>query len=853
MADEAAWGGLRLEVPPPVLEPIITAINNFLEMLVVFLDIVLVVLDIVKVFIVGLLNPLLAVLDALIALIESLANDLRKAGLYIHTDTYSGGGKTGVQHYEALKGGFSNWETRCFNWLIDTTDRNRPDFSTGSGVLGLFFYASVDYDEILRAIKMVQSILRLFGDQTDTPLNTPNNLKHEFKKFGGAFGLTRVGKTKMYSGEEGVPEIAGISWGFSPSPLGPLGVALPALPPDASVIEISTTPDGYMVGTTRQQAGTDDPKKVSNSFVEAPLDVGGGPLRIYGGTDALLNTPYSVTDLPPKVWFVKNPDDMNPLFLSKWVMAESENGGKAIGQAQIVIHHGSLMNAFFPDFSYDLKWEDCPYGIKEIVNGKPLPTSEPAREVYVRISAANDSVKKKVGGALEKASGNEGFSYYQIENLESPTGRVYAKHPTNYRRSPPSAPMKIKFPSDAQKTFLQMMRNAACIAYLCRGDLDTEALLGDGKPTGFLPLAKKLSVYMPGGYGAYTKEKPFYTSRKKIATAARRLAEDFENRVGHIPESVLELLVEQHAENLNFPFQDDKTAKSGFDPLSKPLKGVSGTTEDIDLYTHCTGKNRLGNALGVHINLKSAAKKPAEIKALLKGFPLTVTTASYPLADDQLGFAGAQFPIVIYHEGSTTPGNSVSEGDKWGYAYARDLFSTAQVQSALTMLQIATNLNDGTSSWIAIRPFDTLLAPFEDLMETWLAFLKNVREGLMAIIKQILDYIRMIEARIVELQQLIRRIQALLAMFADFVISADLHMLVVSGAGTQGLIGEFMNAQEKPTDGPDAYGTGVAVVAGGLPLVIVDLLKAIFAAGDKPGGGASDEDANAAALLEDGA
>ena len=42
-------------------------------------------------------------------------------------------------------------------------------------------------------------------------------------------------------------------------------------------------------------------------------------------------------------------------------------------------------------------------------------------------------------------------------------------------------------------------------------------------------------------------------------------------------------------------------------------------------------------------------------------------------------------------------------------------------------------------------------------------------------------------------------------------------------------------------------------VAGGLPLVIVDLLKAIFAAGDKPGGGASDEDANAAALLEDGA
>ena len=88
MADETAtWGGLTLEVPPPVLEPIITAANDILEMLIVVLDIVLVVLDIVKVFIVGLLNPLLAVLDALIALVEALANDLSKLGLYIHLDS----------------------------------------------------------------------------------------------------------------------------------------------------------------------------------------------------------------------------------------------------------------------------------------------------------------------------------------------------------------------------------------------------------------------------------------------------------------------------------------------------------------------------------------------------------------------------------------------------------------------------------------------------------------------------------------------------------------------------------------------------------------------------------------------
>ena len=859
--DTAKWGGLQLEIPPPVLEPIITAVNNALEMLVVVLDIVLTVLDIVKVFIVGLLSPLLAILDAIIALIESLANDLRKLGLYIHYDAILGEPPDKfIELAESqLKGGFNAWETRCFNWLIDTRDPNRPDFSTGTGTLGLFFYASVEFDGLLRLYKMFLALKRLFdGKSNNNMLQSPNNLKYEMKRLGGVFGLTKIGIDEMW-GEQDPPSVAGLSWGYSAAPAGPLGVALPALPPEAVVIELSTIPEGLMVGYSRQAQGTTDAQKRKSGFAQAPLSVGGGPLRIYGGTANLVQGSKLMGGGPigkvpiahqqAGIWFVKSASDQDPIFLEEWIAAENEIG-KPIGQTQIVRNYGNGLNAFFPDFSYDLMAEDCPRGIKEISNGKPVPENEPAREVFIRISSANAEVATQSPRFNTSSNDNNGISGYAIKDLNDVSKPVITKmFPQNATRSMPSAPIKVKFPSGVEKKFMRMVRNAACIAYLCRGD----------KGSGFEQITPKLQKYIIKN--PYTKTNRG-SSRAIIGKAARNLSEDFDNLVGVLPDLVLEALVEAHEENLNFTLAD-LTAQS------KTNSGVGGlklTTEDTeDLYAHCLMKNDTGNVLGVHINRDSASKKRDTVANanLMKwvgkggrGTNLKTVTGGRPYASATISSISNQLPIWIGWKSTVgDPPQALEDWteDKFVAFYAREMFTLDQINSALTILNIATQLNDGKSSWIAIRPLDTLLLPVELFLENLLGFMKNLREGLLAIIQQILDYIRMVEARIVELQQLVRRIQALLRMFSDFVVSADLHMLVVTGAGTQGLTTEFMTAEEKPTDLPTAYGTGVVVVAGGLPLIIVDLLKAIFKPGDKPGGGAAAEGAggpSAAELLE---
>lgn len=913
MADEAAkWGGLELELPPPFLEPIITAINDVLELIVVFLDIVLVVLEICKVFVLGLVGPILAVLEALIALIESLANDLRKAGFYIRYDEEFFNNKNFQENLTNCMGGYSNWESKCFNWLIDSSDPNRPDFSTASGVLGLFFYMSVDISEVIRLIKTMMSLIRLFSNYPGkgTMLQTPTDLKFEFKRD----PFTAAGWSDMWESDEAPPKMGELTWGFSAAPANALGMAMPAFPPDACILEISTIRDGLMVGAQRQVPGTTDANKQKNSFVPAPTMDGGGPLRIYGGTrtlvggkngqrpDQLLNG-YDAVNLTNSgkgaVWLVKNPEDPNPISLAEWVNAESWGAGKGpIMQKQVVIHHNNAMLYFFPEFKYTLIQEEMPYALKEVTNGKPVPESEPAREVYVRIAAGTDSVvmfepmhsMNKVQESLKTKS--EGISGYVIENIDNPLEPLKTEHfPWPNSRGRLSQPIKVTFPSEAQKDFMKMIKVAVCIALLCRGELDEDPAdqkEPNPKDSGFWKVSKQVlqGFGFAGGWGGQVYETGGVTpgtwapSKVSIATAAENIAEAFQRRAGSIPDAVFEGLVKAHGKNLLFYMGGTRSHPlvDGTIPSFSTTCGVmspEGKKYHFDgsekyatntLFDHCntfeTGQERY---IGAHLNYEAPWDKITRgtyhQSFKFYGVKQGVKASQFPSNDaGMIKIENDNLPVMI---GMTQQSfGSLDETaifDMMSFAAkreavvvpARNCFTRAQLQSALAVLNVATSgVSEG--NWIAVRPLETILLPVEEFLEKLLNWLKTVRDGLLAIVKQILDYIRMIEARIMEIQQLIRKIQAILRMFADFTVSAELHMLVCTGAGTQGLISEFMQSENKPDDGQGAVGTGLVVVAGGLPLIILDLLKAIFAASDSPGAAAGDGGGpDAAALLAD--
>jgi hypothetical protein len=119
--------------------------------------------------------------------------------------------------------------------------------------------------------------------------------------------------------------------------------------------------------------------------------------------------------------------------------------------------------------------------------------------------------------------------------------------------------------------------------------------------------------------------------------------------------------------------------------------------------------------------------------------------------------------------------------------------------------------------WIAIRFFDAWpdVENFFESLQNWLAALAAAVQSIAA---TIVAYIEFIEARLVELQQLIRRLNALILAILSFTPKLpQFSGLLLIEPGTSGIIRGFTSAEEKPLDSPLAHGAGVAIVMALLP------------------------------------
>ena len=171
-----------------------------------------------------------------------------------------------------------------------------------------------------------------------------------------------------------------------------------------------------------------------------------------------------------------------------------------------------------------------------------------------------------------------------------------------------------------------------------------------------------------------------------------------------------------------------------------------------------------------------------------------------------------------------------------GIVFCRGIFARAKTgqlfQEAALALGIAASTftrspDDG--AWIAVRLFDSLpgLDNFFATIRNWL---QAIRAALQSIIDTIRKYIEFIEGRIVELQQLIRRINALIQSLLGFAfqIPKASALLLVSN-GTGGVVADLASAKTKPFDSPLAYGAGIAVVIPFGPALVMDFIKFLFA------------------------
>jgi hypothetical protein len=912
MSEDAAlakWGTVGFEVPPPFMEPIVDVINTFLEMLVVLLDIVMVILQVVKVFVIGLLSPIIPILELIIAMLEGILGDLRNAGLYVRGDwtaleaqvSAQGGARSlnpkiaGLKGWDGMlrqfMGGYGRYEGRVVNWLTDGSDPNRPDFSSASGVLGMFFVGGAGIYDIVKLWKAIKTIAKLFGQMNfdGSALMPAVGLDVRYQTQGGAAGAF-VDMAAIWK-ETDAPQEAVLEWKFgSPPGADPALMVFPPLPPEGCLVEVSTIPGGLFVGytapseTAAAKAAPGFSTDVSRRYgmFRVSKTFGGGPLMLYGGPDAIncykgviaggyRQNPAGM-DFPPKsgnnwetsAFALTSPSDANPISIKKWKDAVKE-GGQHILQRTFVVDTRS-MAGMFSGFGLTLKAEHMPYPLKEVKDGKPVAGKEPAKEVYVRVTPISGEGLDYYGATTKRKEGSQAQDVQVADGkgvqwrLGSATDLNSATiWPTQDDRGPTSQPAKVSFPSGTMLGFAQAVKAAFYVAVLVRADLSSaggsEKWGGKEYQTGLEGVSDAVAAYLM----QFVSAESWYTGGQWgdfsfiVRSAANRFVSDFMRLGSAIPDSALSALMEAYGNTLIDPAEGAKIELGGYSIPTGSILGGGSTERNtiiglmepplLSTFEWCKNagtagpsiaKSRLAAAAQTGMGLGNVRTPPGAKKS-------TVPT-SLPCLQLVKGTTAAALAVMETYDSSGIPakkkmelikagGGAISEGEIV-IVPARNLFTDDQLKAAAGIMNIAARpVSNG--EWIAIRPLEGLLAPVEEFLEKIIATVKSIRDGLLALLEEILKYIRMIEMRVMELQQFIRKIQAILAMFKDFEISGDLAFLMVTSAGTDGLVADFLSAEEKPDIGSTDYAIGGCVVAGGLPLLLLELIQVIMAAAEE--------------------
>jgi hypothetical protein len=175
-------------------------------------------------------------------------------------------------------------------------------------------------------------------------------------------------------------------------------------------------------------------------------------------------------------------------------------------------------------------------------------------------------------------------------------------------------------------------------------------------------------------------------------------------------------------------------------------------------------------------------------------------------------------------------------GDPTKLYYCRGLFAQLQngrlfreASIALRTAGAAIRRSPKDGEWLYFRWFDS----FPGLEDT-LAMVANWAESLQSSMESIVDtirkYIEFMEARIVEVQQLIRRINSVLQSILGFAFQIPkCSAILMLSQGTGGVLADLVSADNKPADSPLAYGGGVAMLIPLLPsFLFLDLILAIM-------------------------
>lgn len=861
MAKDWVTAELSLDPLLKLIYPVLEGLNGILSALIAILNIVQKILDVLKVFLVGLLDPIRALVEIIIEEIRGIIRDLRQIGLYIAGDWAL---IDSENDHAYLLGGYATYEQRMVARLLDTTDPNRPNFSSSSAALGVFLYVSSgDISVIIRA---VFAIMKLFGQDSlmgkQKPYPTPTAPTIGYGS--AAAGVSAFASLGRVSAENS-PDSISITWSM---PTGTSKSPFKNPSPKGFLIHVSTIPDGLEVVASTSNPTSPNPNEPPRIIGGAIDPINNSPLKLYGGVADLgvasdpkdFSTVEQLTNPQAPLLFLKK-DQVTPLIKPSTLAPAS--GPPILGNTFYV-----KMSDLSPQrigggtqFTATLKVADLPLeaSFKEGSDGfaEIEGNAAPAKNYWVRVRALTTNyVKYATGQGLTGSLMSPGsvyksnvrifeFSNESIKGAAVKNGVISPDYTGGQKVTPAELSFKditaaggpgvATIPTENQLSYQKALQTALALAILCRADLTEttkdiwgQNLYAPGYALGF-------EAQVRGALGSLQIDENFFkeTRPQTFREKLRKLLVSFQPNSP--PEGVIESILGDAKELLEFKWS---MLGSGYPSLTilesigiggdpSEMEGVGAnpfcrTIPKSNLEKDYASPNTVGQYAG-------PVRAPSFVElrfALSGGWIIGVGSAdNSPIiyqdspnvldldADTSVSYAGTKTQFIR---------NAV-------YNYNDQiLLKEASIILGVAMSNYAIPDTDG--GWLAIRLMPQALVPLDQLLTKVDKFLQGVLDGLQGVIDQIIKYIEAIQARIYQLQALIELIQSLLQSLAMFQLPS-LSALVLVENGTAGLTTGLITSGNKPQDDSNDYGGGVVAVTGGIPTVLLETLGLIFSGG----------------------
>ena len=809
------------------IQPVLDTVSGILELLIDALNILQSVLDTIKAFIVGLLDPIRSLVEAIINEIRAFINDLRNLGAYL----YLGDTARVSYPYRDLLGGYTAFQRRMITAYVNTSDPKRPEFSNSSAVLAVYFYLSVQVTDIYKIIELVVSICRFFGGFTNKSLAYPAPLPVSVTYGSSKAMLNKFGPLGVALASGGDLEYALVEWQMPAGGQAFLGSTGPA--PNGFIIDVCTEPNGFFVwadgpdplsnagskvGTARKRYSVSDPA-LPNS-----------PLRVFGALDAVAFAPVSGTpeptngvDVDATYAFLATTQTKSSaalIVLSELARLQRDDDRHYLGRSFFVNNNlframtgGQTFMAVIPKsllpYTGDFSVADNAKG--EAIGALSVTGAYQPDTYSVVVRAVTKAVANTVVATASYGTGTIADPYYDFAPLfylNDATIRGVATSTVTPLKldggfSALSPSLEVVFPGPVAEA----IATALLVSLLSRSDLPVVSSDGGFQPstaltaTGLEFVAADLLKYMrvsnPNKYFGTRTAAAFRSNLKTKVYGYLALL------LPKLGQSLLLVEASEEAVNtlLTFKWSDvDRTL-----PSLTLLGSLSDTSQDSGLFPSAT--------------FLQPPKYSNPKLARTPGFGQTPTANA------------TQF---VYGQGSCDNAPLLVSSSN-NLAFCRNLIPEEVYSAARTVLLLsapAPTQQQG-SQWANVLLFPNGFPQVLALLDNIEQFLLTILDGLQGIADAIVAFIETLQARITQLQALLEQILALLDLIATLRLG-NVSVLVTVEAGTSGTLRAFVAAENPPVDTAADYGFGFALVLGGAPSVVVDLLSAIFTAANTP-------------------